>query len=40
MKKTIRLTESDLIRLVKKTINEMEDEDFMRGADRNWEDRK
>jgi len=39
MKKIIRLTESDLIRLVKKTINEMEDEDFMRGADRNWEDR-
>lgn len=39
MKKIIRLTESDLARIVKRTINEMEDEDFMRGADRNWEDR-
>ena len=39
MKKIIRLTESDLRRIVKRTINEMEDEDFMRGADRNWEDR-
>jgi len=39
MKKIIRLTESDLARIVKRTINEMEDEDFMKGADRNWEDR-
>jgi hypothetical protein len=39
MKKIIRLTESDLARIVKRTINEMEDEDFMRSADRNWEDR-
>lgn len=38
MKKIIRLTEYDLRRIVKRTINEMEDEDFMRGADRNWED--
>jgi hypothetical protein len=38
MKKIIRLTESDLTRIIKKTINEMEDEDFMRGADRNWDD--
>jgi hypothetical protein len=40
MKKIIRLTESDLARIVKRTINEMEDEDFMKGADRNWEDRE
>ena len=39
MKKIIRLTESDLYRLIKRTINEMEDEDFMKVADRNWEDR-
>jgi len=39
MKKIIRLTESDLARIVKRTINEMEDEDFMKGADRNWKDR-
>jgi hypothetical protein len=38
MKRIIRLTESDLTRIIKKTINEMEDEDFMRGADRNWDD--
>jgi hypothetical protein len=38
MKKIIRLTESDLTRIVKRTINEMEDEDFMRGADKNWDD--
>ena len=38
MKKIIRLTESDLARIVKRTINEMEDEDFMKGADRNWKD--
>jgi len=40
MKKIIRLTESDLTRIVKRTINEMEDEDFMRGADKNWRDRE
>jgi len=40
MKKIIRLTESDLARIVRRTINEMEDEDFMRSADRNWEDRE
>ena len=38
MKRIIRLTESDLTRIVKRTINEMEDEDFMRGADKNWDD--
>jgi len=38
MKNVIRLTESDLTRIVKRTINEMEDEDFMRGADKNWDD--
>ena len=38
MKKIIRLTESDLTRIIKRTINEMEDEDFMRGADKNWDD--
>ena len=38
MKKIIRLTESDLTRIVRRTINEMEDEDFMRGADKNWDD--
>ena len=40
MKKIIKLTESDLTRIVKRTINEMEAEDFMRGADKNWEDRE
>lgn len=40
MKKIIRLTESDLARIVKRTINEMEDEDFMRGADKNWRERE
>ena len=40
MKKIIRLTESDLTRIIKRTINEMEAEDFMRGADKNWEDRE
>lgn len=40
MKKVIRLTETDLARIVKRTINEMEDEDFMRGADKNWGDRE
>lgn len=39
MKKIIRLTESDLTRIIKRTINEMEDEDFMRGADKNWNDK-
>ena len=38
MKRIIRLTESDLTRIVRRTINEMEDEDFMRGADKNWDD--
>ena len=38
MKKIIRLTESDLKRIIKRTINEMEDEDFMRGADKNWKE--
>jgi len=38
MKNVIRLTESDLTRIVRRTINEMEDEDFMRGADKNWDD--
>lgn len=38
MKKIIRLTESDLRRIVKRTINEMEDEDFMRSIDQKWED--
>jgi hypothetical protein len=40
MKKIIRLTESDLARIVKRTINEMDDEDLMRSVDRNWEDRE
>jgi hypothetical protein len=39
MKKIIRLTESDLARIVRRTINEMDDEDLMRSVDRNWEDR-
>jgi hypothetical protein len=39
MKKIIRLTESDLTRIVRRTINEMDDEDLMRSVDRNWEDR-
>jgi hypothetical protein len=39
MKRIIRLTESDLARIVKRTINEMDDEDLMRSVDRNWEDR-
>ena len=39
MKKIIRLTESDLARIVKRTINEMDDEDLMRSVDRNWEDK-
>jgi hypothetical protein len=38
MKNVIRLTESDLRRIIQKSINEMEDEDFMRGADKNWDD--
>ena len=38
MKRIIKLTESDLTRIIKRTINEMEDEDFMRGADKNWDD--
>ena len=38
MKKIIRLTESDLTRIIQNTINEMEDEDFMKGADKNWDD--
>jgi hypothetical protein len=38
MKRVIKLTESDLTRIVRRTINEMEDEDFMRGADKNWDD--
>jgi hypothetical protein len=37
MKKIIRLTESDLARIIKRTINEMEDEDFMRGADKYYD---
>jgi hypothetical protein len=37
MKRIIRLTESDLTRIIKKTINEMEDEDFMRGADKYYD---
>ena len=37
MKKIIRLTESDLTRIVKRTLNEMKDEDFMRGTDKNWD---
>lgn len=40
MKKIIRLTESDLARIVRRTINEMDDEDLMRSVDRNWEDRE
>lgn len=40
MKRIIRLTESDLTRIVRRTINEMEDEDLMRSVDRNWEDRE
>ena len=40
MKKIIRLTESDLTRIVRRTINEMDDEDLMRSVDRNWEDRE
>ena len=39
MKKVIRLTEADLTKIIKRTINEMDDEDFMRSVDRNWEDR-
>ena len=39
MKRIVRLTERDLSRIVKRTINEMEDEDFMRGADKNWNDK-
>ena len=31
---------SELTRIVKRTINEMEDEDFMRGADKNWDNHK
>jgi len=38
MKNVIRLTESDLRRIIQKSINEMEDEDFMKGADKNWDD--
>lgn len=38
MKNVIRLTESDLRRIIQKSINEMEDEDFMRDADKNWDD--
>jgi hypothetical protein len=38
MKKIIRLTESDLTRIVRRTLNEMEDDDFIRGADKNWDD--
>ena len=37
MKKIIRLTESDLARIIKRTINEMEDEDFMRGSDKYYD---
>jgi hypothetical protein len=40
MKRIIRLTESDLTRIVRRTINEMDDEDLMRSVDRNWEDRE
>ena len=40
MKRIIRLTESDLARIVRRTINEMDDEDLMRSVDRNWEDRE
>ena len=34
-----QLKEAYLSRFTKRRISEMEDEDFMRGADRNWEDR-
>ena len=46
MKKIIRLTESDLTRIIKRVIkeneglSEMEDVDFMKDADRNWKPEK
>ena len=36
MKKIIRLTESDLVKIVKRVIREFEDPEFLRGADDNW----
>ena len=37
MKKLIRLTETDLHRIVKRVIREFEDPDFLKGAEENWE---
>ena len=37
MKKVIKLTESDLHRIVKRVIREFEDPDFFRDAEKNWD---
>lgn len=40
MGKIIRLTESELTRLIKRMVTEMEDEGSLRDADKNWKSNK
>jgi len=40
MKKVIRLTESELTKLIKRMVTEMEDVSSLRDADKNWKSNK
>lgn len=40
MKKIVRLTESDLTRIVKRTINEMDKENILKGITQGWPKRR